>query len=214
MRYKRLIMLFLLLLPMALGLVYVLRESLYQTIVVPLLYLLWLGNLYIRSLDQMFLWMFLILLCGVILVRAFWGRGTDQGPENRIEPVGTRPGQITQWAILIQQPNPSTELDDYLSDRLRKLVVATLAYQHHLNPEQLHQRLNGGELEDTPTVLNHLQNRPELRYSRRRVSDSRLALLRARLNGEAEAQRAARDAKLEEVIRYLEAQVGFKHEAD
>jgi hypothetical protein len=212
MRHKRFLLLFLLLLPPALGMVFLLRERLYQTIMVPLLYLVWLGNLYLRSLDQLFLWVLLILISAIILLRTFWGRGTDQGPGNRMEPVATRPGRITQWAILIKQPNPSAELDDYLSDHLRKLVLATLAHQYHLSPEQMHQRLNGGHLEEAPEVLKYLQKRPELRYTRPPASGSRLAQLRARLSGEGEVQRAARAAKLEEIIHYLEAQVGSAHE--
>jgi hypothetical protein len=201
---RRLLVLGLILL-MAAPLVLVLRDFAREAIVVPLLYVLWLGRLLFRSIPQPLLWSLFLTLVLFVAVRSLGKRGGSVGGMREAE--AESPGRVWVWARRIQLAARGDYSRWRLAHYLRKLILDVLAHRERLTPEQLKRRLGTGEVVAPPAVQAYLRaglmpmpSGPIGLFSRLRQQ------LRSR------ARPSPLDAGLESAVQFLENQLEVPHD--
>jgi hypothetical protein len=201
---RRLVLLGLVLL-MAAPLVLVLRDFAREAIVVPLLYVLWLGRLLFRSIPQPLLWSLFLTLVLLVAARSLGGR---EGPARGMrEAQAESPGRVRVWARRIQLADRGDYSRWRLAHYLRTLILDVLAHRERLTPEQLRRRLETGEVHAPPAVQAYLQaglmpmpSGPLGLFSR----------LRHRLRSR--ARPSPLDSGLESAVQFLENQLEVSHD--
>jgi hypothetical protein len=201
---KRLLLLGLVLL-LAAPLVLVLRDFAREAIVVPLLYVLWLGRLLFRSIPQPLLWSLFLTLVLFVAVRSLGRRGGSAGGMREAEEE--YPGRVWVWARRIQLAARGDYSRWRLAHYLRKLILDVLAHRERLTPEQLKRRLGTGEVDAPPAVQAYLRAGLMLMPSGPIGLFSRLRQqLRSR------ARTSPLDADLESAVQFLENQLEVPHD--
>lgn len=132
----------LLLLPVALALL--LRDFFRESLVVPLLYVLWLGYEYLRSLPQAALWALFLFLGFVWILRSglqLSVRRTRRNPEEE-EPRG----RVEVWRerVRLARRSRGGYGERYFANHLAKLALQVLADRRRVEPRQLRQELLQG----------------------------------------------------------------------
>lgn len=136
----------LLLLPVGLALLF--RDFFRESLVVPLLYALWLGYEYVKSLPQAALWG-LFLFLGLIGVLRSW-------PKLRIDRARRRSdeeaplGRVEAWRerIRLAQRSRSGYGVRYLGNHLGKLALQVLADRRRMEPARLRRAILEGYLNE------------------------------------------------------------------
>jgi hypothetical protein len=201
---RRLVLLGLVLL-MAAPLVLVLRDFAREAIVVPLLYVLWLGRLLFRSIPQPLLWSLFLTLALLVVARSLGGR---EGPARGMrEAQAESPGRVRVWARRIQLADRGDYSRWRLAHYLRTLILDVLAHRERLTPEQLRRRLETGEVHAPPAVQAYLQ------AGLMPMPSGPLGLLsRLRQQFRSRAQVSLLDPSLESAVQFLENQLEVSHD--
>jgi hypothetical protein len=201
---RRLLILGLILL-MAAPLVLVLRNFAREAIVVPFLYVLWLGRLLFRSIPQPLLWSLFLALALSVAARSLGGR--ERPARGMREVQAESPGRVRVWARRIQLAARGDYSRWRLAHDLRKLTLDVLAHRERLTPEQFKRRLGTGEVHAPPAVQAYLRaglmpmpSGPIGLFSRLRQQ------LRSR------AQTSPLDPDLESAVQFLESQLEVPHD--
>ena len=139
----------------AIPLALVLRDVVRQVLVVPLLYLLWLGSLLFHAVPQVFFWALLLAITLFLAVRSLTRRGRPPR-ETRDEKPGY-PGQVQVWTQRVYLMERGDYSGWYVAQRLRRLILEVLAHHERLSIEQIKQHLKTGELDASPQVRACLQ---------------------------------------------------------
>lgn len=127
-----------------------------ELIVIPLLYLFWIGRFVYAAIPQSVLWSVLVGILALIMgLSLLLGRRKRKRRAHRpAEPPG---GRIEGWAKLIQQ----AQNDDYfkwrLAQQLQKLTLNTLAHQRGQSLKQTRRQLREGTLEMPTDVQAYFQ---------------------------------------------------------
>jgi hypothetical protein len=131
-------------------LVSALRDVVREVIVIPLLYVLWMGRLLLRSVPQALFWFaFVIVACFLALGSLVRGKGPPPEPHS----AGRRfPGQVSVWAKWIRLMAGGGYTGWYFGQHVEKLIVAVLAYRERLNTRETRRRIKAGDLEVPPEV--------------------------------------------------------------
>jgi len=132
-----------------------LRDFIREVIVIPLLYLFWLGLLLAESIPQAGFWG-----CFVGLALLIAGRSLLRSPRLAPRRRGTKtasPGRIETWVKLLQQARQEPYYRWRLAQRFRELTLDTLAHAEHLSRKQVRQRLAEGQLGLPPEIRAYLQ---------------------------------------------------------
>jgi len=132
----------LLLLPVVLALVF--RDFFRESLVVPLLYVLWLGYEYVRSLPQAALWGLFLFLGLVWILRSGLRvpvRRKRKRPEEE-EP----PGRVEAWRerVRLARRSRGGYGERYFANHLTKLALQVLADRRRVEPQRLRQALSRG----------------------------------------------------------------------
>ncbi len=135
-----------LLLSLNLGImVIVFRQDLIRELVLlPISYLVWIGGLIYRSIDQQVVWTSLIILVVIIswaslkLRRSILSPSRDQGARfsHRIE----------RWSKRLTDVQRGTYMQWRLAQHLSNLAVETLAYRAGLTRTQMDERITQGDI--------------------------------------------------------------------
>jgi hypothetical protein len=184
---------------LAIPLVWVFRDFAREAIATPLLYLLWISDLFFQSVPQALFWALFIASALIIAGRSLI-RGKKLAQQAH-EAETVRKGQVqilTRWLHLAAQ-------EDYFKWRLarhmRELTFAVLAQRERTTIARMRQNFDG-ELDLPPEVQAYLQAGLTLTFSK---SASPLSRLRSRLRSSAHT--AELDPDLENVVQYLENQL-------
>jgi hypothetical protein len=201
---KRLLLLGLILL-LAAPLVLVLRGFVREAVVVPLLYVLWIGRLLFRSIPQSLLWALLLAVALLLATRSLVERKKRLRETRGAE--AERTGRVGLWARRIRL----TARGDYsrwgLAQHLGKLALEVLAHQERLSARQTRRYLETGELDVPPEIRAYLHARFRPTPPRPIGIFSRL-MQRRRLG----VQVSPLDVDPEAVVRFLEGQLEVQHE--
>ena len=200
---KRLLLIGLLLF-LAVPLALVLRSFARDVIVIPILYILWLGDLLFQHIPQTLVWALLLVTILVISARSLVKSPRSRGEVREVE--RDRPGQVSTWARWIHMMARRGFYKWFLAQHLARLYLATLAYHERLSREQIRQHLEAGNLGMPPEIQAYLQAglsplppMPVGFFSRlmRRVRPS--------------VHASPLDLELERVVQFLESQLDIEH---
>lgn len=133
----------------------VLRDFMRESVVVPLLYGLWIARLYIESLPQTLFWALLIIAALVIAGGSLIGRRKPRAKARAIE--GEPKGRVTQWALRIRLGTQGDYFRARLARRLGQLALATLAHRQHRPMEEIREMIESGELDGPKEIAAYLQ---------------------------------------------------------
>ena len=125
----------LLLLPVALALVF--RDFFRESLVVPLLYVLWLGYEYVKSLPQGVLWALFLFFGFVWILRSGLGVSTRR---RRSKPEEEEPlGRVEAWRerVRLARRSRGGYGERYFANHLAKLALQILADRRRIEPRQL-----------------------------------------------------------------------------
>lgn len=146
---------FMIILAIAVGSAFILRETLDAALVAPLLYLFWLSRLLLLSLPQVFLWGLFLIVAAMISVRLLW---QPRPPAERTSPRPVTPtGRVEAWLKLIGQAKEEPYYRWQLAQRLRHLILDALAHDLRLTRRQVRQRLTDNQLDLPPDIQAYLQ---------------------------------------------------------
>ena len=205
-----------------------LRDWVRDAIVTPILFILWLGGLLIKSTPQWVFWAVFLAMALLILANSM---GTGKRPDQNVgkaELGYPRRARVSFWAIQVHRQARGDSSPTSRAEPLRRLVLEVMAFQERLSLREVEQRLEFGELAVPPVILAYLQNRlaAELftpssfwgmlksRWADFRVLAGRRA--HALISGLTQTRSAAQpspfDGELESVVQFLEDRLEIKHD--
>ncbi len=121
-----------------------------ELILVPLSFLLWIGELLYRSFDQQILWVSLLILLVIISWTSLKIRRTNLRPSHA---EGERhPHRIERWSKRLKDLHRGTYMQWRLAQHIRNLVLDALAYQAGLTRKQIEERITQGAI-DLPNEI-------------------------------------------------------------
>ena len=202
----------------------ILRDWVRDVILTPILFLLWLGGLLIRSTPQWVFWAVFLVLALLILANSLApGKRLDQNVE-RGEPGRPRRERVLFWAKQIHWRARRDFSPMGSAEPLRKLILEALAFQERLSIAEVEQRLESGELDVPPSVRMYLQRKltpepssPVSLWGRlqHRWADFRLrayALISSLTESRANTQPSPFESELESVAQFLEDRLGVTYD--
>ncbi len=171
-------------------------------VAVPILYLGWIGRLYLRTVPQALFWGALLLfglvlaITNVLIALGGLGEG-ERGYQQGMGVNQVYIGRVKELTSQIHFAARSAYFRRRLAQRLGRLILKSLDYEEPYGPAKVEQGLEA--LDAPPEVRAFLQEGEQL------ISPSRPGLivwLRRRLRGRQEV--GAPDLELERVVQFLE----------
>ena len=195
----------------------VLRDWVRDAIVTPVLFILWLGGLLIKSTPQWVFWGVFLVLALLILANSLGtGKRLDQNVD-RAEPERPRRERVLFWAKQIRWRARRDFSPVGSAEPLRRLVLEVVAFQERLSLTEVEQRLESGELNVPLAIRAYLQYRPApvplssmgfWEMLRHRWLNWISGLTHTR----SFAQSSPFDGELESVIQFLEGRLEIEHD--
>ena len=136
-------------------LAFIYQDLLKEMVLVPLLYLFWLGNLILKSFDQRCVWLLALII--TLLVSLSLSRPKQKKQKANLNLTQRRDlsaGRIQFWRGQIRVGSSSVYARTYRRSELRQLTFKVLAYQENCSIGEIRARLRSG----------HLQVPAEVRY--------------------------------------------------
>jgi hypothetical protein len=132
-----------------------LKDFIRDVLLLPLLYITWLGRLVLASLPQVIIW-------GSLFIFALFVAGRSLLIQSRrrlqtYRPVTLPPGRLESWANLIDRAGQDRYARWRLARQLRKLTLAVLAQNKRQPLPQLTQELTEGRLNIPGEIQAYLQ---------------------------------------------------------
>ncbi len=177
------------------------RDLVRAVIVIPLLYIVWLGRLVYLSIPQPLLWAIFLALALFIMVRSLHARAQLQQPSRPAEPAHV--GRITVWARRLDRMTRGDYFRWCVARDLGQLGLELLAYCERLSPGRHDVRREIEKLEAPPEIHAFLRAGLLLPSSRPISLLSRLAPW-----WRPNAPVSPLDLDPERVVQFLETQVG------
>ncbi|MDH3674448.1 MAG: hypothetical protein OES12_03055 [Anaerolineae bacterium] len=132
-----------------------LRELVRDIIVIPILYLFWIGRFILEAIPQLGLWGCFLIVVTLILGAGFLGRRRASLQAMPSPPAYE--GRVESWANLVKR----AEQDDYykwrLAQRLQKLTLQAIANDKSQTVKETRQQLRRGELDMPEAVAAYFQ---------------------------------------------------------
>jgi len=149
----------------SLGFVFFARDFIYQGVVLPILYGVWLANLVINSIDQSFLWLTAVFVFLILLLRGLSLRPArlPRTAENRLEVV--EKGRVAFWAAKMVLGSRGEYSRRYFNLELKKLVLGTLGQRENLTPREVEEGLRSGAIMLPPALENYAKSWAEECYA-------------------------------------------------
>lgn len=132
-----------------------LRESIYETVVIPAAFLAWNIGLLYRSISQATWWWVIIFLVLFLLVFSL----TPQSAYRRREPEKTKPpqGQVEGLAIWLRKAEKGIYFKWLVANRLGKLAYQILLHRESGRPRSVFAPLLGEDWEPSSEVRRYLE---------------------------------------------------------
>ena len=201
-----------------------LREWVRDVILTPILFLLWLGGLMIRSTPQWIFWgVFLVLALLILANSLITGKIRVQNVD-RAEPERPRRAPVLFWARQIRWGARRDFSAMGNADPLRRLVLEAIVFQERLSLTEVEERLESGELDVPPAIRVYLQRKPAPEpfspvslWGRlwQRWSDLRqqaYTLISGLVEPRSYSQPFPFESELESVAQFLEDRLGVVHD--
>lgn len=139
----------------ALLLAFPLRNVVYEIIIVPLAYILWVLGLIYHSLDQGIWWVVLIVVVLIVLLRSMLPEGKPKSKEISYKKVER--GQVESLAVAMQRVEHGIYFKWLVANRLGKLAHQTLVQRSYGKPRSVFAPLVAEDWEPTPEIQRYLE---------------------------------------------------------
>jgi hypothetical protein len=203
-RGTRIGIVFLLLFCIVLGLLLLVRGTVQETFVIPLLYLFWLGGLIFDSVPQAIFWGLLIVVVAILLIRSLTYRMAAGPAPDR----GSRPEQanhrVARWAGLVRRTASGHSRDGFALNEFRKLIYSVWAYRANLSPDEIERQVASGALEVPPEFRFYIEDRGWADMPGRSVWERALRRLQALLGRDGSPSTESGDPQLSPMLESLE----------
>jgi hypothetical protein len=185
-----------------------------RLVVVPVAYISWLVKNLIDSTHQIFFWIALLLLVGVLIGKSFRGRYIPPSEVSNPESRTPKTSRLTFWLIQLFYRDGTSQ--GRFADFLDRLVMDVLTYAYSLPLRSLEQRLKSGDISLPPELVALLQRR---QFQARRQgfiqkSWRQLVIFFRELFPQKSTSNpdALRDVELESILSYMEEQLEIHHD--
>jgi hypothetical protein len=139
-----------------LALLLLLRQTVREVFIIPVLYLAWLGIRIFRGIHQAVFWMLLFLVAAVLLFSSLRKRPQPR-PAVTLAPKRREISRrVAHWARLVKrtagaadtaEARPRASQDVFALRSFARLIVSVLAYRAHVSPAELERDIRVGVLE-------------------------------------------------------------------
>lgn len=126
------------------------RTFVREVIVIPLLYLLWLGRFLLQFVPQASLWPVFVLLLFLIVAAAFVSRSRYRRPPRR--PAPAEPGRVGSWAYYLAQARQESYYQWRLGQQMQKLALEAIAQHKGQSLKETRQQLRNRQLNLPPEL--------------------------------------------------------------
>jgi hypothetical protein len=195
------------------ALMLLLKDVVYQVVVVPVFYAYWLAGLAIASLHQGVLWVVLVLAVAILLLRGLRPHQQQRPASARHHPRpgATSQGRVAFWEAHVARVAAQGYSGETSRHELRKLMLSVLAYQRHTTPAQIEAYLQGEGLQVPPEMAPYLEiHPPEIAQA---SSSSRFKRwLSALLGVHTDPTDVPHRQNLERAIQFVECQLEIAHD--
>lgn len=132
-----------------------LRETIYQTVVVPVAFIAWNLNLFYRSLSQAIWWWLIVVVVFFMLVFSLIPRASFR---RKVEPKA-RPqsGQVEAMAVSLQKAQSGIYFKWLVANRLGKLAYQILLHRESGRPRSVFTPLLGTDWQPTKEMQTYLE---------------------------------------------------------
>lgn len=185
-------------------------------IVLPSSQILWMMRQVIDSTPQIFFWLALMILVGVLIGKSFSKPEVEIKEETPKDALVPRRSRVNFWLLQLYHQ------DEYYQTRLvefvDRLAVDVLTYVHRLPPWQIEQQLVNGEIEIPSSMNTFLKLNQQSPYSRRNSSMVWLKLIWIRVKSlfrktPPDTTVSPRDYEMGVILDYLEKQLEIHHDS-
>jgi len=213
MRDRHVLITVLLVFLLALVLLFFLRSTVVNIIVTPLLYLFWVMDLILKSIDQRYIWWFLLGVMVIIMLRGLLQQQRQGQTSSRPLYRQRQTQRVSFWSAQLHRMATGIYPEEYSNYELRKLILSVLGYRVNLSPREIEERLKNDKFEVPPDILSGFQPKNQKSVGEKKPIPSRLLqrfnVISAR---ESKANAAKVSQEVEEVIQYLEKQLEINRE--
>jgi hypothetical protein len=141
------------------------RDFIYEGVVVPILYVIWLGNLVINSADQAFLWLLAVFILLILLLRGLNLRPGKLPRMAEMQPQTVEKGRVAFWAVKMILGSRGEYSRRYFYLELKKLVLATLGHRENMSPREVEESLRAGTMRIPDDMQRFVQSWSEEGYT-------------------------------------------------
>jgi hypothetical protein len=121
------------------------QDSLKEIILVPLLYVLWVAELVLKSFDQRCIWlMALVVAVSLSLAFTYRSRAPVDIYQRSVPQRFPDSGRIRYWRRQIRIGSSALYTSGFHRSELSRLVIETLAYREGVSTEEIKEQLNVG----------------------------------------------------------------------
>jgi hypothetical protein len=184
-------------------LTFALRDAVRESVVIPLTFAAWMGDIMLRSVPQALLLGVLVMLCLFIVLRgATRNAGATSAPLRPATVTAAHASRLLFWARQLTRMEDSQFAVEKLALELKKLIVNILSVQENMPEDDVVDAVQRGDLR-VPDDVRRLIIRPQDWMKAKPVNPWELFLRRLRPNRPPKTDPALTQ-KLEGAIRYIE----------
>jgi len=208
MKTRHVVLLFLSLLLITAALMGIFWNYVYNQLVVPVEYVLWLSSLILRSISQTVYWILVFLVSSIILLR-------NIGKPGRVERITPQQhtrverGRLHYWATKINVDLESQFKSKDLSNALKTLLVTVRAHKHYLTIAEAREEYEKDEI-NLPIFIREITKRLEnIQQDEHPRLTTRIARILQALGFQQNMKSGItlEDLQLESMIQYLEKEL-------
>lgn len=126
-----------------------------EVIVIPFLYLLWIGRFLLEAVPQTILWGGFSVILMMIMVISLFGKSRPMVQLYKKTPAAQ--GRIAPWVELIKKAERDAYFKWRLAQGLQKLALDAIAHQSDQSLKETRQQLKQGELNLPPEIQAYFQ---------------------------------------------------------
>ncbi len=189
--------------PLAVLLMFGLRNFVRETLALPLSYIFWLVGILAQTIPQLWLWIGLVVIALIIALRSL-DRERRPPPPTPGKSAYPARGRIDVWAERIDMLVKGKYSRQRFGYFIGKLIMEVLSHEERVNFRDIERRLAQGKVEAPPVVHDYLSSR--LRSGLNEPRPGLLARLKSFLKLE-KPQTAQLNAEVETIVKFLENQM-------
>jgi hypothetical protein len=189
------------------GLALYFQDSLKEIILTPLLYVIWVTELVLKSFDQRCIWlMALVVAVSLSLAFSYRSRSPVDIYQRLVSQQFPDSGRIRYWRRQIRIGSSALYTSGFHRSELSRLVIETLAYREGLNAEEIKEQLNVGVI-TVPAEVRYILGLDEVQDYPDKPSGfmKRTARWFNQIFRQLFAPKFSPNPRLEKVIEYLES---------